>query len=133
VLNDKALKALSVCEARRSDKTSRVFLSRFGEPLDSPKAWFKLVMQDVVDEQPVLAYVTWHVFRHTFISRLVMAGVDLRTTQELAGHKDISMTVRYAHLSPDHKLDAIDRLMTLRATEEPAIEIKLDYPARRSG
>jgi site-specific recombinase XerC len=62
-----------------------------------------------------------------------MAGVDLRTTQELAGHKDISMTVRYAHLSPDHKLDAIDRLMTLRATEEPAIEIKLDYPARRSG
>jgi site-specific recombinase XerD len=133
VLNDKALKALSLCEATRSDKTSRVFLSRFGEPLDSPKAWFKLVMQDVVDEQPVLADVTWHVFRHTFISRLVMAGVDLRTTQELAGHEDISMTVRYAHLSPDHKLDAIDRLMTLRATEEPAIEIKLDYPARRSG
>jgi site-specific recombinase XerD len=133
VLNDKALKALSVCAARRSDKTSRVFLSRFGEPLDSPKAWFKLVMQDVVDEQPVLADVTWHVFRHTFISRLVMAGVDLRTTQELAGHKDISMTVRYAHLSPDHKLDAIDRLMTLRAMEEPEIEIKHDYPARRSG
>ena len=118
VLNEKAIEALEVCAAQRTEKTSRVFLSRFGEPLDSPKAWFKLVMQDVIEEQPALANVTWHVFRHTFISRLVMAGVDLRTTQELAGHKDISMTVRYAHLSPDHKLDAIDRLMTFRATEE---------------
>jgi site-specific recombinase XerC len=37
-----------------------------------------------------------------------MAGVDLRTVQELAGHKDIKMTVRYAHLAPAHKLAAVD-------------------------
>lgn len=118
VLNEKALEALRTCATRRNRKTSRVFLSRYGEPLDSPKAWYKLVMQDAIEEEPALAGVTWHVFRHTFISRLVMAGVDLRTTQELAGHKDISMTVRYAHLSPDHKLNAIDRLMGFRALEE---------------
>jgi hypothetical protein len=36
--------------------------------------------------------------RHTFISRLVMKDVNLRMVQELAGHKRISMTTRYAHL-----------------------------------
>jgi site-specific recombinase XerD len=51
-----------------------------------------------------------HTLRHTFASRLVMAGVDLRTVQELLGHKDIKMTLRYVHLSPDHKRQAIATL-----------------------
>jgi hypothetical protein len=39
-----------------------------------------------------------------------MAGVDLRTVQELLGHKVIAMTVRYAHLAPQHTLAAVERL-----------------------
>ena len=39
-----------------------------------------------------------------------MAGVDLRTVQELMGHKTIAMTCRYAHLGSSHKLAAVDRL-----------------------
>ncbi|MGI5845353.1 MAG: tyrosine-type recombinase/integrase [Candidatus Xenobium sp.] len=49
----------------------------------------------------------WHDLRHTFYSRLVMAGVDLRTVQQLAGHKTITVTMRYAHLSPGHQRAAI--------------------------
>jgi site-specific recombinase XerD len=45
--------------------------------------------------------------RHTFASRLVMRGVDLRTVQELLGHNDIRTTQRYAHLSDTHKRQAI--------------------------
>ena len=41
-----------------------------------------------------------------------MAGVDIRTVQELLGHKTISMTVRYAHLAPKHQLAAVERLDT---------------------
>jgi site-specific recombinase XerD len=37
-----------------------------------------------------------------------MAGVDLRTVQELMGHKAITLTLRYAHLSPDHKRTAME-------------------------
>jgi hypothetical protein len=39
-----------------------------------------------------------------------MAGVDLRTVQELLGHKTIAMTVRYSHLTPKHTLIAVERL-----------------------
>ena len=52
----------------------------------------------------------FHNLRHTFASHLVMAGVDLRTIQELLGHKSFEMTLRYAHLSPDHKKAALDIL-----------------------
>jgi site-specific recombinase XerD len=52
----------------------------------------------------------WHDLRHTFASRLVMAGVDIRTVQELLGHKSILMTMKYAHLSPDHRQAAAEKI-----------------------
>ena len=52
---------------------------------------------------------TWHTLRHTFASRAVMAGVDIRTVQELMGHSTITMTMRYAHLSPAHLRAAVNK------------------------
>jgi len=49
--------------------------------------------------------------RHTFASRLVMSGIDLRTVQDLMGHKCIQVTVRYAHLTPKHVLAAVEKLV----------------------
>lgn len=58
---------------------------------------------------------SWHDLRHTFASRLAMAGVDVRTIQELLGHRTLAMTMRYAHLSPAHKRAAVNHLMRLRS------------------
>ena len=54
--------------------------------------------------------VTPHVLRHTFASRLAMAGVDPRTIQELGGWASLEMVERYTHLSPTHKAEAVERI-----------------------
>jgi site-specific recombinase XerD len=54
-----------------------------------------------------IPHVRFHDLRHTFASHLVMGGVDIRTVQELLGHKDIRMTMRYSHLAPDHMKNAV--------------------------
>src|SRR4029077_12193427 len=51
-----------------------------------------------------------HMLRHTFCSHLAMKGVPARAIQELAGHRDLSTTQRYMHLSPS-AVDSAIRLL----------------------
>src|SRR5439155_2862765 len=66
-----------------------------------------------------LADLHFHDLRHTFASQFVMAGGDLYILKEILGHKFITMTQRYAHLSPTYKIKAIDRMNTLWAGATP--------------
>jgi site-specific recombinase XerD len=52
----------------------------------------------------------WHVVRYAFASHLVMRGVPLKAVQELMGHATMEMTLRYAHLAPDVRRDAVGLL-----------------------
>lgn len=61
-----------------------------------------------------------HALRHTFVSRLVQAGVPLRVVRDLARHKDIQTTMRYAHLEPSNLRDAIAILNKRNAVESAA-------------
>jgi integrase len=60
--------------------------------------------------QAQLPGVSLHTLRHTFISRLVQAGRPLPEVAALAGHRDIKMTLRYAHLAPSHLRAGIQAL-----------------------
>src|SRR5262245_25199538 len=82
-----------------------VFCSRKGTPYRSFRSAFELAVR-----KAGLENFTFHDLRHTFASRLVMAGVDLPTVKELMGHKDIKMTLRYTHLSSDNKRRAVRAL-----------------------
>lgn len=103
-LNGPALAALAELQVR-SDGVGPVIRNAEGGALASPRYWFEPAVRIAK-----LRGFSWHCLRHTFASRLVMAGVDLRTVQELLGHKSIQMTVRYSHLTPKHTLAAVELL-----------------------
>ncbi len=71
-----------------------VFMGERGKPLKKPRHWWEQVLKEAGIED-----LRWHDHHRTFASRLVMAGVDLRTVAQLLGHKTLQMVMRYAHLS----------------------------------
>jgi integrase len=102
-LNSTLLAALR--ELREHARSPHVFAKRNGTPLRSIRtAFINACTTAKLDD------VTPHTLRHTFASRLAMAGVDLRTIQELGGWQKLEMVERYAHLSPGHKAEAIERI-----------------------
>jgi integrase len=54
-----------------------------------------------------LRHIGWHVLRHTFASHLAMRGASMKVVQELLGHATMDMTMRYAHLSPGVRREAV--------------------------
>jgi integrase len=86
---------------RRLD-SSHVFQRKSGEKFNKMRSGFENAVK-----RAGIPHVRFHDLRHTFASHLVMGGVDIRTVQELLGHKDIRMTMRYSHLAPDHMSKAV--------------------------
>jgi integrase len=74
--------------------------------LQGSRGWFPTAVEAAGIED-----FTWHCLRHTTASRLVIVGVDLRTVAEILGHRTLQMVMRYAHLAPEHQVDAVDRLV----------------------
>lgn len=62
---------------------------------------------DRITRRAGLRQIGWHVLRHTFASHMVMRGATMKAIQELLGHGSMAMTLRYAHLSPDARRDAV--------------------------
>ena len=50
---------------------------------------------------------------------MAMAGVDLPTLKELMGHSSITLTMRYVHPTPEHKREAIDKLVAWNHPQNP--------------
>ncbi len=87
----------------RSLESECVFVDKNGKPYGNIKRGFHTALK-----KAGIRDFHFHDLRHTFASHLVMTGVDLPSVKELLGHKSLTMTLRYAHLSPGHKRKAVE-------------------------
>ena len=88
--------------------------SHSGHPATIPKAHRQVVKAAGLDPDVVVR----HTFRHTAVTHLVQAGVDLPTVQKISGHKMLAMVARYAHANGTHIDAAMDRLETQMANNK---------------
>jgi integrase len=82
-----------------------VFCNSDGSFIKSVKGSFSTAL-----EKAKIANFRFHDLRHTAASHLVMSGAELNTVREILGHKSMQMTMRYSHLTADHKKQAVDLL-----------------------
>lgn len=103
-LNTESIEILKQWQ-KQSNSKQFVFPAKDGKRLDNIKSSWTTIMTETKIKD-----FRFHDLRHTFASNLVMKGVPLNTVRELLGHADLKTTLRYAHLAPDHKADAVSLL-----------------------
>lgn len=96
----------SLSRLKAQARSEFVFTMRTGLPYTSIRNGFESACL-----RAGLDGVTPHTTRHTFATRLIAAGVDLRTVQELGGWSSLRMLERYGHVSPIRKAQAVEQLV----------------------
>lgn len=86
------------------DAASPLFINRFGERL-TPRS-FQRNLKNYLLTAGLPPDLTPHKLRHSFATHLLDAGADLRSVQELLGHKNLSTTQIYTHISAERMKDA---------------------------
>ena len=119
-LNQAAREALRAWP-RRTD-TDAVFARPNGKPiLDIRKAWATICQEARVED------ARFHDLRHTFTTRALESGMDIRTIMAITGHKDASMFQRYSHPSDSHLKAAVEGLCDGKVVSNPGT------PAEQAG
>jgi integrase/recombinase XerC len=87
--------------------TEALFLNRNGGRL-TPRSIAR-ILDRLVAACALAVPVSPHALRHSFATHLLDAGADLRVVQELLGHKSLSTTQRYTHVSIDRLMEVYDK------------------------
>jgi integrase len=93
-----------------------IFTDKDGKKIKEVSNAFQRIVDDLGfndDVKDSRQRVVFHTCRHTFASWLAIQGTPLYTIAKLMGHKSIVMSERYAHLSPDHKKDAVNSMSAI--------------------
>lgn len=98
-LNEEASSVL-----RRWREQSGTGVNVFGVATGFQSAWEKVL------KRACIRHFRWHDLRHHFASRLVQQGTPLNTVRDLLGHSSVGMSLRYAHLTPDQRREAVAKL-----------------------
>ena len=112
-LNDEAMRVLEYWREQSGDGP-RVFEVSTG---------FKTAWGHILKRANIVGF-RWHDLRHHFASRLVQHGVPLNTVRDLLGHSSIAMSLRYAHLAPDQRREAVAML-----NQRPILALTVRLPS----
>lgn len=125
-LSNEAFRALRAVRHKRSPL---VFCTTKGRPFEH---WVTDNALRLMCRHAGMLPIGWHKLRHTFASHLAIRGVSLMAIRELMGHSNIKMTLRYAHLAPEVRRDAVMLLdePDPKAKEAKAKEAKRKKPKR---
>ncbi|MBQ9245587.1 tyrosine recombinase XerC [bacterium] len=88
---------LLIFKNAKSEPNSPVFINKTGYRLQPQSV--RIAIKEVMEKVELPKHVTPHVFRHSFATKLLENGADLRVVQELLGHSSISNTQIYTHVS----------------------------------
>lgn len=86
-------------------RTGFILINHHGRPL-SPQSVRQIIMHHL-ERTGITVHVTPHMFRHTFATSLLEAGMDIRYIQSLLGHSSISTTQIYTHVATQHQTDLL--------------------------
>ena len=111
-LNEEAVEVLRQWR-EQAETGSRVFRVTTG---------FRATWEKILKRAQITDF-RWHDLRHHFASRLVQQGVPLNTVRDLLGHSSVGMSLRYAHLAPDQRWEAVAKL-----NEKPLVSLAIRLP-----
>jgi integrase/recombinase XerC len=94
-------------ETDSPDRNSPLFLNRHGSRL-TPRSMAR-ILSALAKKSGLALPVSPHAFRHSFATHMLDAGADLRVVQELLGHKSLSTTQKYTHVSIDRLMETYDK------------------------
>jgi integrase len=113
---------------RRKAAAKGAYLFAHRDDPDKPRNTVRKAHLDALRKARIKSPFRLYDLRHTFGSRMAMAGVELATLRELMGHSNITTTMRYVHPTPEHKRAAVDKLeqynvqQVFATFEKPAFE-----------
>ncbi|MCK4463705.1 MAG: tyrosine recombinase XerC, partial [Candidatus Omnitrophica bacterium] len=110
-VGDEALSAIRKYIGERFEysqgKQSAVFLNKFGKRLTDRS--IRRIVDKYIKVAAIKEKISPHSLRHSFATHLLNSGADLRSVQELLGHKNLSTTQIYTHVSSERLKSVYDK------------------------
>jgi len=101
------VKERDAASQKETERDTALFLNKFNTRLSVRS--IARILEKAARECGITIPVSPHAFRHTFATHMLDAGADLRVVQELLGHKSLSTTQKYTHVSIDRLMEAYDK------------------------
>ncbi len=103
---------LKLKERIKPEKDQLLFPTQKGKMQNSTPTIYRKIVNELFNDPSTEKKdrVDFHTLRHTFCSWLAIRGTPLHVIKELAGHKSITTTERYAHLLPDVRKVAVQEI-----------------------